>query len=58
MKLCLNAWKAVQEYRIYVDKLKSAKVINDSERKEKLSLENFAIWLAEEFPRFMEAKKR
>ena len=57
MNLCLNVWKAVEEYRIYVDKLKSAKVINDSEREEKLSLENFAIWLANEFPRFMEAKR-
>jgi len=56
VKLHLNVWKAVKEYRKYVDKLKATKVI--TKREEKLSLESFAIWFENEFPRFIEAREK
>lgn len=57
MKLDINFWRAVEEYRMYVDKIVRTTRMSEKEKTEKLSLESFAIWLAQEWPRFAEARK-
>ena len=58
MNLHLKAWKAVEEYRAYVDKICASMRLDEKEAKKKLSLESFAIWLENEWPRFVEARKK
>jgi len=55
LKLHLNAYKAVQEYRKYVE-LVVTSTHREDEREDMLSLERFAVWLEEEWPRFTEAE--
>ena len=57
MKLRLNAFKAVEEYRKHIEYIASAMRLSKEKVTEKLSLESFAIWFESEFPRFMEAEK-
>ena len=56
MQLYLNLWRASQDYRKHVSQLKERICLTDHEVKEKLSLESFAIWLQEEWPKYAEAK--
>ena len=60
MRLNLNAYQALQEYKKYVEMCAHAFEAagrEESTRIEMLTLERFAIWLEEEWPRFTEAVK-
>ena len=58
MILNVDFWKAVEDYREWADYLVKSRVISESEKVEKLSLESFAIWLNTEWPTYAHAKKR
>jgi len=57
MKLALNAWKAVEDYRKYVAMVRNSRAQSDEYCDEMLSLERFALWFEQEFPTYCEAKK-
>jgi len=56
-KLDLDVWKAVQEYRSYVENIVRA-TRTEKEQAEMLTLERFAVWFAQEWPKFLQVNPR